>query len=234
MNDKTPLPGKTHYAYKKDLDDEVKASVAKGAQSNGGKLPQIFIMGYLGRCGTGAREMCETAGIPSQNLIKYDIPETKDQPGPYSAIKESDIFINCIYLDKPIPPFVTVGFLKQDNGVKRNLSTVVDISCDTTNPHNPIPFCDTPTSFTHPTITVPGFSNPPLSYCTIDHLPSLLPREASEKFCADLAPFLQQLPQRNEAPVWMGAKNLFEKNVEKLPEANRAKKGSGMNGHVPG
>lgn len=52
---------------------------------------------------------------------------------------------------------------------------VCDVSCDTTNPNNPIPFCNKPTYFDKPTITLPGF-DPPLSYITIDHLPSLLPR----------------------------------------------------------
>jgi len=43
------------------------------------------------------------------------------QPGPYNAIKEADVFINCIYLSEPIPPFVSTDFLKQG---ARNLSVV--------------------------------------------------------------------------------------------------------------
>lgn len=85
------------------------------------------------------------------------------------------IFINCIYLNKPIPKFVTEDFL-QDDASRRKLSVVCDVSCDTTNPHNPIPFCNQPSYFDRPTVTLPAFTNPPLSYITIDHLPSLLPR----------------------------------------------------------
>ena len=36
----------------------------------------------------------------------------------------------------------------------RQLSVVVDVSCDTTNPNNPIPFADQNTTFTNPTFTV--------------------------------------------------------------------------------
>lgn len=78
---------------------------------------------------------------------------------------------------------------------------VCDVSCDTTNPFNPIPFCNKPTYFDRPTITLQGY-NPPLSYITIDHLPSLLPREASEAFSAALLPSLLELSDHKNARVW--------------------------------
>ena len=51
---------------------------------------------------------------------------------------------------------------------------------------------------------------------SIDHLPTLLPREASEQFSADLLPSLLEFPDREHARVWADAKRLF---VEKLGEA---------------
>lgn len=54
---------------------------------------------------------------------------------------------------------------------------------------------------------------------SIDHLPTLLPREASEQFSSDLLPSLLQLPQRNAARVWVEAEKLFK---SKLEEAVRA------------
>lgn len=62
--------------------------------------------------------------------------------------------------------------------LRLNLSNTVAYApaSDTTNTSNPIPFCDTPTTFDKPTITLPQFPNPPPSYLTINHLPSLLPR----------------------------------------------------------
>ena len=106
-------------------------------------------------------------------------------------------------------------FLKEG---KRNLSVVCDVSCkfsapytekttdseaskgDTTNPHNPIPFCNKPTYFDRPTIAMP-FSDPPLSYITIDHLPSLLPRGTyylTQK-CYEVLLTVQQKHQKTSA-----------------------------------
>ena len=61
--------------------------------------------------------------------------------GPFQEILDVDIFVNCIYLSSPIPPFLSEEFLKA-RGKDRRLSVVVDVSCDTTNPHNPIPIYD--------------------------------------------------------------------------------------------
>jgi saccharopine dehydrogenase (NAD+, L-lysine-forming) len=33
---------------------------------------------------------------------------------------------------------------------ERRLSVIVDVSCDTTNPHNPLPFCNVGTTFDSP------------------------------------------------------------------------------------
>ena len=60
-----------------------------------------------------------------------------------------------------------------------------------------------------------------MSMISIDHLPTLLPREASEQFSSDLLPTLLQLPNREKARVWTDAHKLF---TEKLAEANAHKK----------
>ena len=99
--------------------------------------------------------------------------------GPFQEIVDLDIFINCIYLSKPIPPFINKEILNNEN---RKLTTIVDVSADTTNPHNPIPVYEIATVFNEPTVEVKLDKGPKLSVCSIDHLPSLLPREASE-FC---------------------------------------------------
>ena len=64
-----------------------------------------------------------------------------------------DIFVNCIYLSHKIPHFVTLESIAAA-GVKRNLSVVADVSCDTTNPNNPIPLYSINTSFDKPTVDV--------------------------------------------------------------------------------
>lgn len=131
---------------------------------------------------------------------------------------ESDVFVNCIYLSAKIPPFISPEAL---SSADRKLSVVCDVSCDTTNPHNPIPIYDINTTFSKPTVPVklPSGSNDlPLSVISIDHLPSLLPREASEAFSAALLPSLLQLSDWRNARVWKQAEKLFRDKCATLPE----------------
>ena len=57
-----------------------------------------------------------------------------------------------------------------------------------------------------------------MTVISIDHLPTLLPREASEAFSSALLPSLLQLQNRSTAPVWQGAQNLFDEKVALLPQ----------------
>jgi saccharopine dehydrogenase (NAD+, L-lysine-forming) len=57
---------------------------------------------------------------------------------------------------------------------------------------------------------------PPLSVVAIDHLPTLLPREAAEQFSADLLPHLMEFPHSR---VWADAEKVFK---EKMAEAVKA------------
>ena len=51
---------------------------------------------------------------------------------------------------------------------------------------------------------------------SIDHLPSLLPREASEAFSAALLPSLLQLNDWKSAQVWQQAEKLFKEKCATL------------------
>lgn len=64
-----------------------------------------------------------------------------------------DIFVNCIYLSTKIPHFVDHATLKAA-GNNRHLRVIADVSCDTTNPNNPIPLYDINTTFDKPTVDV--------------------------------------------------------------------------------
>ena len=55
---------------------------------------------------------------------------------------------------------------------------------------------------------------------SIDHLPTLLPREASEQFSGDLLPSLLEFPSRKTSLVWVQAEELFK---EKVAEAGSEK-----------
>ncbi|KAJ1679487.1 Saccharopine dehydrogenase [Spiromyces aspiralis] len=206
----TEFPPIHHYPNEMALISELKQKIAAV-----GRQPRILVIGALGRCGSGAISLAEKAGISPENIIRWDINETK-KGGPFPEILDADIFINCIYLTTKIPPFVTQ---KGING-KRNLSVIVDVSCDPNNPNNPIPIYHASTTFDKPLITIET-SNPnskPLQVCAIDHLPSMLPREASDQFARDLLPTLLKLPQRDQAGEWIRAKDLYNRKVASLSE----------------
>jgi saccharopine dehydrogenase (NAD+, L-lysine forming) len=120
-----------------------------------------------------------------------------------------------IYLSDPIPPFINNTLLSAPD---RKLSVICDVSCDTTNPHNPIPVYTVNTTFTEPTVPV-SVDGLPLSVISIDHLPSLLPRESSEAFSNDLLPSLYGLANWKHVPAWERAGKLFKDKVASLPEA---------------
>lgn len=210
------LPGVVPYPNEDALVADVKKALQEALAKNGGEYPQALVIGALGRCGSGAVDLFKKVGIPDNKLVKWDMKETAPG-GPFKEIIQSDIFINCIYLSQPIPPFINSETL---NVADRRLRTIVDVSADTTNPHNPIPVYTIATVFNDPTVLVETTAGPKLSVCSIDHLPSLLPREASEFFAKDLMPSLLELPKRDTSPVWVRAKELFDKHVARLNQSN--------------
>ena len=86
------------------------------------------------------------------DILKWDLEETA-KGGPFQEILEVDIFVNCIYLSSRIPFFIDPKQISEA-GITRRLSVVVDVSCDTTNPHNPIPIYNVNTTFDKPTVAV--------------------------------------------------------------------------------
>ncbi|CAI7667171.1 unnamed protein product [Penicillium bialowiezense] len=213
------LPGEVPYPNKEALIESVKESLASGIKV-AGKAPKILVIGALGRCGSGAVELAKDVGIPQSNIVEWDMAETK-KGGPFEEIAESDIFVNCIYLSSKINPFVNLESLS--NSPNRNLSVICDVSADTSNPFNPIPLYDITTTFDKPTVPVTGLKDgPALSVISIDHLPSLLPRESSEMFSEALLPSLLTLNDRSNARVWKQAEQLFDEKVATLPKSSLA------------
>ncbi|CCF47657.1 saccharopine dehydrogenase [Colletotrichum higginsianum] len=93
-----PFPSVESYPNEDALIADVKKALDDGVAKNGGKKPRVIVIGALGRCGSGAVDMCTRAGVT--DIIRWDIQETQAKPGPYSEITESDIFVNCIYLSQ--------------------------------------------------------------------------------------------------------------------------------------
>jgi saccharopine dehydrogenase (NAD+, L-lysine-forming) len=78
-------------------------------------------------------------------------------------------------------------------------------------------------------VELPNSNGADLSVISIDHLPSLLPRESSEAFSNDLLPYLLQLDnwRSPDAPVWGGAAKLFDEKVATLPEGMAKREANG-------
>jgi saccharopine dehydrogenase (NAD+, L-lysine-forming) len=91
-------------------------------------------------------------------------------------------------------------------------------SISTTNPHNPIPIYSINTTFPEPTVEVEGAGAKRCTVISIDHLPTLRPRESSEQFSKDLLPSLLQFPQRDSAKVWTNAEELFNTKAAEAVE----------------
>ena len=167
-----------------------------------GKRPKVMIIGAKGRCGHGAMELCRTLDIET---TLWDMEETM-QGGPFHEILDHDIFLNCVFVQSDIRPFLTKQFLEKSH----RLAVMVDISCDPHGSYNPLPIYDHCTTFSEPAMRLRD--KPVLDLIAIDHLPSMLPKESSEDFSAQLLGALLELP---DGRTWQRALELFEdKNAE--------------------
>ncbi len=162
-----------------------------------GRHPRVIIIGAKGRCGRGAEELCRSLGIET---TLWDLEETV-QGGPFREILEHDIFLNCVLVQSAISPFVTRQLLDKT----RQLSVIVDISCDPYGNYNPIPVYERCTTFVRPATRLRD--KPVLDLIAIDHLPSMLPKESSEDFSAQLLGALLELP---DGRTWQRALERFE------------------------
>jgi len=180
-------------------------------QLDGVELPQVLVLGALGRSGQGALELCKAVGVPS---IEWDLAETKSG-GPFPELLDVDVLVNCVYVQTAIPPFVTDETLHTPS---RKLGVICDVSCDPYGDCNPLPIYSRCTSFENPTMRLIE-SPQPLDLIAIDHLPSLLPVESSEDFCSQLMPYLLQSDNLEEG-VWRRAFELFQQKCEFAKQVN--------------
>ena len=178
--------------------------------------PKVLVIGAHGRCGKGATTMLlDKLGLPREQVVEWDIEQTA-AGGPFPAILDHDVFVNCINLNSiphQIPPFLEKSMLEISN---RKLAVVVDVSCDTSNPNNPLPFITDITTFASPVRTIALENSDNLDIIAIDHLPSLLPKEASTNFSAKMVVQLPDLAAMERSHVWMAARDIFNNKLELL------------------
>jgi saccharopine dehydrogenase (NAD+, L-lysine-forming) len=166
------------------------------------RLPRVLVIGALGRCGQGARAALGHTGIEA---ALWDLTETADLDR--EAILDHDILINAVRLTEPGEPFLAPEHLRPD----RRLSLIVDVTCDVGGPTHLFPVYDRLTSWDEPVRAVADG----LSVIAIDNLPSLLPREASDDFSAQLARYLAQLP---DGDCWERSRRAFHTAVSETDQ----------------
>ena len=190
-----------------------------GTHSEAQIVTQIrtLVIGALGRCGTGARDALAQAG---QVVTAWDLAETRDLDR--SVVIGHDLLVNAVLTTGPAPPFVTAADVRDR---RRRLATIADVTCDVGSPHHTIPIYDATTTWKEPVRRVAG-EPAPLDVIAIDNLPSLLPREASDAFSADLAPHLRMLDGpdpgagRSDVP-WAACRQRFRQAASQAPSQTR-------------
>lgn len=90
------MPGKHFYKNEGDLIAEVQADLEMASAKTHGKLPRVLVIGALGRSGKGSLDLCRAVGIPDENLLKWDLPETK-KGGPFVEIRDSDVSVSTLF-----------------------------------------------------------------------------------------------------------------------------------------
>lgn len=163
---------------------------------------RALVVGALGRSGTGARDALGVGGL---DATAWDLAETADLDKP--ALLAHDLLVNCVMVSEPAPPFVTDADLAAPG---RRLRTLSDVTADFTSDLNLLPVNRAETTWDAPVRRLVEATEgaPAVDIVAIDNLPSLLPREASTTFSADLLPTLQELPAQSEP--WREALSRFQ------------------------
>jgi saccharopine dehydrogenase (NAD+, L-lysine-forming) len=207
------------WASKEKMIADIKSQL-DAVKAKYGKSPTAHVIGAKGRCGGGAVGILKACGI--EKIVEWDLEETKGTQGPYPALLDQDVLINCIYLPPGVQmkPYLTLDMVKSKSS-EQKLSVFVDVSCDATNPYNPFPLYSKCTTMDEPIEQVlPGFD-----VCSIDHLPSLIPLESSQDFSADLLRDGVMTDLTNtKNKIFANALNLFKTRKQEAVNALLAKK----------
>ncbi|HET6563397.1 MAG TPA: saccharopine dehydrogenase [Marmoricola sp.] len=189
-----------HPMEKSELDEAIAVAGRSGARAL-----LALVTGARGRSGRGAQQALATAGVP---VTKWDRKETRDLHK--QALLGHDMLVNCVVTRVPATPFVE----EADFDHERRLRVLADVTCDVTGPTNMLPVNTAITTWAEPARRLHdgGPEAAPLDVIAIDNLPSLLPREASVGFSADLTPYLLLLAEPGGPQgAWKAAAHSFER-----------------------
>lgn len=180
----------------RELVEEILATLSKNCI----KPRRAVVIGALGRSGKGAVEALKLAGF---EVSEWDIAETRNLN--LSDLMAHDLLVNCVLMTGPGMMLLR----KEDIENPQNyLQMISDVSCDPFSDFNPLPVYDAPTGWDAPFLSLgKNGIREALELTSIDNLPSLLPREASEDFSAQLVKSLLRYPDGDE---WQNAKAVFD------------------------
>ena len=192
------------YSSKAALIAAVDAALASASAL--GEPPRVLVMGALGRCGSGARDLLVSLET-TVHVSAWDMPEFAAAEKPIPEILTHDLFINCVYLREPIAPMIDEELLAKNT----RLRIISDVSCDPTSEGNPVRVYEAITSIEKPFVRARDGGGRPVYVQAIDHLPTLLPRESSQEYAAALFPSLFNfLISESESGTWREARLSFE------------------------
>ena len=167
------------------------------------ETPRAVIIGAKGRSGQGAGDLFDALDIP---VTRWDKEETIDLDR--AGLLAHDILVNCVLLRGPGLVLATADDLGDP---ATRLGVISDVACDPLSDFNPLPVYDAPTGWGDPFVRVGGDRDVWLT--AIDNLPSLLPREASEDFSAQLLPVLRAYPT---GIGWRTSRAAFDAALERF------------------
>lgn len=167
--------------------------------------PRAIVIGAKGRVGSGAADLCAEVGV---RVTKWDMAETA-HGGPFPEILLHEVFLNCILAQRGCPVFVPETAVNPG----RALTAIGDIACDPTSAFNPVRVYDRTTTWDAPVLRVA--EHPPLDVMAIDNLPSMLPRESSLDYAAQLLPVLRTL-DAIETGAWGRAADIYDTHLKGL------------------
>lgn len=70
-------------------EDELVSQISEDltkAEKSLGRKPTALVLGALGRCGKGAVDLFLKAGMPDENITRWDLNETKDRDGKFCIL----------------------------------------------------------------------------------------------------------------------------------------------------
>ena len=172
--------------------EEILRGLASGNQKT------ALVVGAKGRSGQGAVEALKLAGYL---VTEWDIEETRDLDR--EALLGHDLMVNCVLMTGP-----GLLLLRPEDLGKGQLRMISDVSCDPFSDFNPLPIYSAPSTWDAPFERLAGG----VEITSIDNLPSLLPREASEDFSDLILPTLLTYP---DGEAWQSARASFEDAVSR-------------------